>query len=541
MADYDYVIIGAGAAGCVLANRLSENPKNEVLLIEAGGRGKGPYFKIPKLGAGLLLSKHAWNYTTEKFGPDNHYEIWPRGKVLGGSTALNGMVYNRGTKSDYDELEAMGNKGWGWDDILPAYQAIEGNQCGPGPTRGTDGPLKVSIPRLDEIGRDILEAGARQGFERLDDINDSEAERIAPAMGNIYKGFRVSAADAFLYPVLKRPNLTVATYTLAQRLIFENGRAVGVMTSNNGSVSEVRGREIIMAAGALESPKLLQMSGIGPRDVLADAGVPVYLERENVGRRLLEHFCVINAYRLKEDLGYNKQLRTTFAKGITLLKYLATRKGMLSTPTGEVIAILKSSDEAQRVDAQMLVSMMSVAGGTVRPDKLDESNNLSIDPLPGVSLMCEILRPTSQGTVRISGAGPDDPLLIAPNYLATEYDRRTSVNLLRRVRELFEQSPLADRIEHELAPGSQYHSDDNMVEVILNNGTTGSHAINTCGMGPGDEDVVDDRLRVRGVDGLRIMDCSVIPMMVSGNLNGPTMAMAWRAADLILDTAPVGS
>ena len=538
MAEFDYVIVGAGAAGCVLANRLTENPNNRVLLIEAGGRGRGPYFKIPKLGAGLLLSKHAWNYTTERFGPENHYEIWPRGKVLGGSTALNGMVYNRGTKSDYDELEGLGNKGWGWDDILPAFEAIEDNRCGPGPGRGVGGPLHISIPELDEIGRDVIEAGVRQGFVGLDDINDSEAERIAPAMGNIYKGFRVSAADAFLFPVLKRPNLTVTTHALAQRLIFENGRAVGVVTSSNGTVSEARGREVILAAGALESPKLLQVSGIGPREVLEDAGVSVYLERENVGRRMHEHFSVINAYRLKEDLGYNKQLRTTFAKGITLLKYLATRKGMLATPTGEVIAVFKSSDEAERVDAQMLVSMMSVAGGTVRPDKLDESNNLGIDPLPGVSLMCEILRPTSEGSIRISGAGPDDPLLITPNYLATEYDRRTSVNLLRRVRELFAQSPLADRLVHELVPGSEYQSDDEMVEVILNYGTTGSHAINTCGMGPGDEDIVDDRLRVRGIDGLRIMDCSVIPMMVSGNLNGPTMAMAWRAADLILDTAP---
>lgn len=539
MADYDYIIVGAGAAGCVLANRLSENPRNKVLLIEAGVRGKGPYFKIPKLGAGLLLSKHAWNYTTEKFGPEQHFEIWPRGKVLGGSTALNGMVYNRGTKSDYDELEGMGNKGWGWDDMLPAFQAIEGNQCGPGPTRGTEGPLKVSVPKLDEIGRAVVESGVRQGFMRLEDVNDAEVERVAPAMGNIYKGFRVSAADAFLFPVLDRPNLTVATSTLADKLIFENGRAVGVQTTSNGATEQYRGREVIMAAGALESPKLLQMSGVGPREVLADAGVPVYLERDNVGRRLQEHFCVINAYRLTKDIGYNKQLRSTFAKGMTLLKYLATRKGMLSTPTGEVIAIFKSSDEAERVDAQMLVSMMSVAGGTVRPDKLDESNNLGIDPLPGVSLMCEILRPTSQGYVKISGPGTDDPLLINPNYLSTEYDRRTSVNLLRRVRRLFEQSPLADLIEHELVPGSEYQSDDEMVDVILNNGTTGSHAINTCGMGPGDEDIVDERLRVRGIEGLRIMDASVMPMMVSGNLNGPTMAMAWRAADVILDSAAV--
>ena len=538
MPGFDYVILGAGAAGCVLANRLSENPNNEVLLVEAGGPARSPYFKIPRMGSAVFFDeKYAWNYPTEPFGPAKHSEVWTRGKVVGGSSAINGMVYNRGTREDYDELERLGNKGWGWDDLVAAYKAFEDNPFGESATRGAGGPLKISIPQdPDVLCKELIDAGVHLGLQGVDDVNEFDGERIAPAMATIRNGVRVSAATAFLHGVLKRPNLHLATETTADRLIFEKGRAVGATVRRNGNVSDVRARrEVIVAMGALNSPKLLQLSGIGPRDVLESAGIPMYLERDNVGRRMQEHFCVINTYRLKDDLGYNRVLRGKFAKAKTLLKYLTTRKGLLATPTGDVIAIFKTRPELDRVDAQALVAMVSVAGGTVRPDRPG-----GIDPLPGISCMSEVLRSTSEGSVEVYSADPDVPPRVDPNYLATDYDRKTSVDLLRRLRELFAQSPIADRIDHELLPGPDIQSDTDIIDAVLSNGTTGSHAINTCGMGPSDDDIVDDRLRVRGVDGLRIVDCSVMPTMISGNLNGPTMAMAWRAADFILDAPSSG-
>jgi choline dehydrogenase len=533
MAVFDYVILGAGSAGCVLANRLSENPNNDVLLVEAGGQARSPYFHIPKIGAAVFGNeRYAWQYTTQPFGPTQGHEMWPRGKVVGGSSAINGMVYNRGTQDDYDELEHLGNKDWGWAHILPAFKAFEDNQFGPSPTRGHGGPLHITSPRdPDSLCQDVIDAGLRMGLRAVDDINESDDERIGHAMATIYKGLRVSAAKAFLNPALKRPNLHLAINTYAQRLVFENGRATGVITRANGNVTQVRARrEVIMALGALESPKLLQLSGIGPRDVLESAGVPIYLERDNVGRRMREHFCVINTYRLNSDLGYNKQFRTTFAKGVTTLKYLATRKGLLATPTGDVMAIFKTRPDVDRVDAQVLVTLLSV-GRTIRPDQ-----PAAIEPYPGVSCMAEVLRPTSEGKVWITSPDPDGQLKVDPNYLATEYDRKTSADLLRKIRQLFAQSPLADRVSHETGPGLDAQTDDEIVDAVLSTGTTGSHAIGTCAMGPGDDDIVDDRLRVRGIAGLRIVDCSIMPSMISGNLNGPTMAMAWRAADLILDT-----
>lgn len=533
MAGYDYIILGAGAAGCVLANRLSENPANEVLLVEAGSKPRHPAFTIPLLGSTVFFNERfVWNYPTEPLGPSKGSEVWTRGKVVGGSTAINGMVYNRGTAPDYDELERLGNKGWGWDDIVPAYQAFEDNPFGPSPTRGVGGPLKLDVVQQPDPMCDyLIRAGVALGFKQVEDINESDDERIGLSMANIRNGVRISAAKAFLDPVLKRPNLHLATETTVERLIFENGRAVGAVVRKEGATSEIRTRgEVIVALGALNSPKLLQLSGVGPREVLENAGVPLYLERDNVGRRMLEHFCVVNTYRLSRDLGHNRHWRNNVEKAKTTLKYLGTRKGVLATPTGEVLALFKSRPDVDRVDSQVLVSLMSIAGGTVRPDRPG-----GIDPLPGVSCMAEVLRSTSEGSVWITSADPNKPIAVDPNYLDTDYDRRTTVDLLRRLRELFSTSPLADVVEHEILPGVDVQSDTDIIDAVLHNGTTGSHAINTCGMGPGDEDIVDDRLRVRGIDGLRIVDCSVMPSMISGNLNGPMMAMAWRAADLILD------
>lgn len=533
MAEFDYLVLGAGASGCVIANRLSESPTHRVLLVEAGGHGRSPYLQIPRL-AGRLFDdpRHAWQYRTTPFGPHTAGEAWPRGRVLGGSSAVNGMVYNRGDRRDYDDLEALGNRGWGWDRMLPIYRDVEDHQLGASPTRGAGGPLHVSVPTdPTELARDIIAAGERLGMRHVDDVNATGDARVGLPPATIHRGRRVSAATAFLRPALRRPNLEVATHSYAERLVIENGRAVGAVIRTGTSFSVVRARrEVIVCLGALESPKLLQLSGIGPRDVLADAGVKLYLESANVGRRMLDHRTLVNTYRLLGDGGYNAQLATPLAKVKTGLHYLATRRGPLATPTADVLALFSTDPASSRVDGQMLATLLTVtdpSGG----------GRSAVEHAAGITCMGEILRPTSEGSVRVTSPNPEAPLLIDPNYLATEHDRRVGAGVLRTMRAVFEQSPIADRIDFETCPGADVQSDDDLVAAALATGTTGHHAIGTCGMGPDDDDVVDDQLRVRGIDGLRVADLSAWPIMLSGNTNGPAMAVAWRAADLILDGA----
>jgi choline dehydrogenase len=532
MTTYDYIIAGAGSAGCVLANRLSADPRNKVLLVEAGGSDHHPMFHVPK-GGGLLMDnpKYAWRYETTPFGPKQRPEFWTRGKVIGGSSSINGMVYNRGNRADYDELERLGNKGWGWNDILPIFKSFEDNEFGASPTRGAGGPLHVSVGRgPDPLCQEIIGSGVKVGLRELQDINESDDPRIGLAAATIRKGRRVSAADAFLKPVRRRSNLDVVTHTTVQRVIVEHDRAVGIQVKTaDGANAEFRAdHEIICALGSIGSPQLLQLSGIGPRDVLESAGVTVLLDREHVGRRVHEHRCFALRFRLKENLGYNRQLSSSRGQAAAAARYLATRKGTLATPTFEVVAFMKSDPTVERIDGQLLLGPFTIP-------RYQVGEAMSIEREPGVSCLGFALRPTSEGSVTIRSSDPDAPPRIDPNYLTSDHDRSVTANLVHRARELFAQSPIADRIDHEISPGPEVQSDEELVDTALDDGYTGYHAVGSCAMGPSDDDVVDGRLRVRGIDGLRVVDCSVMPIMLAGNLNGPVMAMAARAAELILE------
>jgi choline dehydrogenase len=523
--QFDYVIVGAGPAGCVLANRLSADPGVDVLLVEAGDWDSNPLIAMPR-GFGELLGDPAtaWHYPTRPFGPSQQVEYWVRGKTLGGSSSVNGMVYNRGNRADYDALERLGNPGWGWDDMLPVFKEIEDHELGASDVRGVGGPLSVSTAGGgDPLLEDAIAAGTELGWRRVRDLNETDEERVGYAMATIRDGRRVSAADAFLHPVMDRRNLTVVTHTVVDRVLLEGRRAVGVC----GQAAEFHAtREVILAAGGIATPKILQLSGIGPVDTLRSAGVDVVVDSPNVGARMREHRVFMLQVRLAEDLGYNRLLGTAAAE----LEYRATRSGPQATPPCDIVAFLKTRPELDRPDAQIQIAAFSI----LPPEP---GAPLEIEREPGMLCIGFILRPDSEGSIHLTSAHPDAPPDIDVNYFATEHDRTTAVDVFRAMRRLCATEPLAKRIERETVPGLGVLADEEIIDAGLTMGTPGYHAIGTCAMGPNDDDVVDARLRVRGVSHLRVVDASVLPIMVSGNLNGPVSAIAWRAADFILEAA----
>ncbi len=507
--DYDYVIVGAGAAGCVLANRLSADPSVTVLLIEEGGSGRHPLLAVPRAFFFTLRSDR-W---TRRYsvGPT---EMWMRGRGLGGSTLVNGMMYVRGSDADFDDLEESGNPGWGREAFRRAYAAIEG-------------PLGVAVPTAgDEITDALFEAAEGSGMHRVADFNGSDEERIGFTPATIRRGRRVSAATAFLKPARQRPNLAVVTRTRVERIQLRDGRAVGVVVRRGRRRRELRVRqEVLVAAGTIESPLLLERSGIGDPDVLRSAGIEVVVPSPNVGERVVEQRAVSMQVRFVDRRGPTESLNSTAKQAVQGLKYVLTRRGPIATSGYDVVSAFRSSPGLARPDVQ----------GVWVPMAIDEtSEQMRLASYSGLLFTGYALRPTTVGSVHVASADPAAPPNINTHYLMDEAERATTGAILDRARGIVSAPAMSALVDVEVFPGPSVTSPQDVVDYSRAHGGGIYHAVGSCAMGPAAGDVVDSDLRVRGVDGLRVVDASVLPFQVSGNTAAPVMAVAWLAAERIL-------
>lgn len=525
-ARYDYIIVGAGSAGAVLAARLTEDPAVHVLLLEAGVASH-PMSFLP-VSFGLLIDNPAanWVYRSDpEPGTANREIPVPRGKLLGGSSSINGLVYVRGQPLDYDTWAQMGNRGWSWQDVAPVFRRMEDFERGDDGIRGAGGPLHVSeVPDQNPLYDALFEAAVQAGFKRNRDYNGPDQEGIVKTQTTIRRGIRMSTAQCYLKPAKNRQNLHIVTEALTRRLILEGTHVAGVEYERGGQVtSERAGREVILCAGAVGSPQILELSGIGQPDLLASHGIQTRHALPGVGEHFRDHMNARIQWRMKmQGVSYN-----TRAKGLALvgeaLKYALTRGGFLSLPSAPLLAFLKTRPELETPDVQMHLVPYAIRN----PKKRE------LHDWPGFTIACYQLRPESQGSIHIRSADPKAQPAIRFNFLHDPIDQRTMVDGFRMMRNIVGAPAMDPFRGEEFSPGPDTTTDDDILTYMRTKSETAYHPMGTCRMGPHADCVVDENLRVHGLTGLRIADASIMPTMPSGNTNAPCIMIGEKAADLV--------